>query len=65
MRPDADIIDKLLDLHKQATTERSHNYVAACAKEAMTEILKLRFANEGMMEIIARLNPSERKRKKK
>lgn len=37
-----DILEKLVDLHKQATTERSHFYVAACIKEAMEEIAKLR-----------------------
>ena len=36
------IIDKLKDLHKQATTENSHYYVAACCKEAIGEIEKLR-----------------------
>ena len=37
-----DIIDKLKDLHKQATTERSHYYVASCCKEAIAEIERLR-----------------------
>lgn len=37
-----DIIEKLEDLHKQATTERSHFYVAGCCKEAIAEITELR-----------------------
>lgn len=37
-----DILDKLEDLHKQATTERSHHYVASCVKEAIAEIKRLR-----------------------
>ena len=37
-----DIIDKLLGLQKQATTERTHFYVAACITEAIQEIMSLR-----------------------
>ncbi len=37
-----DIIDKLSDLHKQATTEKSHFYVASVVKEAALEIMTLR-----------------------
>ncbi len=37
-----DILEKLEDLHKQATTERSHYYVALCCREARDEIIKLR-----------------------
>lgn len=37
-----DILDKLRDLHKQATTERSHYYVAATCLEAIQEIESLR-----------------------
>jgi len=37
-----DIIDKLLDLQKQATLERSHYYVASCVTEAIQEIVSLR-----------------------
>lgn len=36
------IIEKLLDLHKQATTERSHYYVASVVVEAIAEIERLR-----------------------
>lgn len=37
-----DIIEKLFDLQKQATTERSHYYVASCVTEAIQEITELR-----------------------
>lgn len=36
------IIDKLNDLHKQATVERSHHYVGAVIKEAIAEIERLK-----------------------
>lgn len=36
-----DILEKLKDLLKQATTERSHYYVAATVKEAIAEIERL------------------------
>lgn len=37
-----DIIDKLIDLHHQATKERSHNYTGTVVKEAIEEIVSLR-----------------------
>jgi len=37
-----DILEKLADLHHQATEEKSHYYVGACIREAMSEIMKLR-----------------------
>ena len=37
-----DILERLVDLHKQAITERTHNYVAHCVSEAIVEITKLR-----------------------
>ena len=37
-----DIVDKLKDLLLQATTERSHFYVASCCQDAIAEIEKLR-----------------------
>jgi hypothetical protein len=43
----ADILDDLKDLHKQATTERSHYYVAKCAQRAIEEIESLRGALAG------------------
>ena len=41
-----DILEKLEDLLKQATTERSHYYVAGCCREAIAEIKRLRAAVE-------------------
>lgn len=38
----SDILADLEDLHKQATTERSHYYVASCCRRAMEEIANLR-----------------------
>lgn len=38
----SDIIDRLIDLHMQATTERSHYYTATVIGEAMGEITNLR-----------------------
>ena len=37
-----DIVEDLRDLHKQATTERSHYYVAKCCERAIDEIETLR-----------------------
>ncbi len=37
-----DILDSLEDLLKQATTERSHYYVAKCCRDAIAEIKRLR-----------------------
>lgn len=39
---EADILDRLADLHKQATVERSHYYVGKCARDAIAEIQRLR-----------------------
>lgn len=41
-----DILEKLQDLLKQATTERSHYYVASCCRDAIAEIERLRAVNE-------------------
>lgn len=50
-----DIIEKLQDLLKQATTERSHYYVAHVVTEAIQEINMLR--NEKIkQQIIKRTN---------
>lgn len=38
----SDILDKLRDLHAQATAERSHYHVAGCCAEAISEIERLR-----------------------
>lgn len=37
-----DIVDKLHDLHTQATVERSHFYVGGCCTEAIQEIVAMR-----------------------
>lgn len=37
-----DILERIRDLHKQATTEKSHYYVGATLKECYTEISCLR-----------------------
>ena len=47
-----DILDRLRDLHKQATTERSHYYVASCCEQAIQEIERLRVVdrtNKGLI----------------
>ena len=51
-RPDMsdDILYRLRDLHKQATTERSHFYVAKCCNDAIAEIERLHRALRGVME---------------
>lgn len=42
MIAEADILERLRDLHKQATTERSHFYVAKCCEDAIEEIATMR-----------------------
>lgn len=42
------ILEKIADLHKQATADRSHYYTASVLKEAAAEIMRLQ-------EIIKRL----------
>ena len=37
-----DILDRLRDLHKQATVERTHYYVGRCVSDAINEITRLR-----------------------
>lgn len=44
-----DILGRLRDLHKQATEERSHNYVGACVRDAIAEIELLRAQRVGWM----------------
>jgi hypothetical protein len=46
----SDILNDLKDLHKQATTERSHYYVARCCLRAIEEITKLRAALASAVE---------------
>jgi predicted transcriptional regulator len=38
----SDILKRLHDLHRQATVERSHNYVGSVCIDAIEEITKLR-----------------------
>jgi hypothetical protein len=47
-----DIVDRLEDLLKQATVERSHYYVGRCAKDAIAEIKQLRLANEDHKNVL-------------
>jgi hypothetical protein len=49
-----DILARLVDLAKQATTEKSHYYVAATAIEANEEIVKLRAALRALSDMYAR-----------
>ena len=37
-----DILERLADLNKQATVERSHHYVSSVARDAVEEIKALR-----------------------
>ncbi len=53
-----DIIELLRDLHKQATTERSHYYVASCVEQAIREIERLRSALAAEREECAKVAES-------
>jgi hypothetical protein len=44
MTDEPDILKKLIDLHKQATVERSHYYTGSVIREALDEIVRLRDA---------------------
>jgi hypothetical protein len=37
----SDLIERLKDLHKQATVERSHYYVGKCVRDSITELTSL------------------------
>ncbi len=37
-----DLLEKIADLHVQATTERSHYYVGSILRECSAEIMRLR-----------------------
>lgn len=47
-----DIVDQLEDLVKQATSERSHYYVAGAAERAIDEIKYLRFATTQLQKAL-------------
>jgi len=47
----SDILEDLEGLYKQATTERSHNYVGACCKRAIIKIRELREALDTCREL--------------
>jgi hypothetical protein len=49
-----DILDRLDDLIKQATTERSHYYVANTARQAAAEIRALRRDLEARQRLMER-----------
>lgn len=44
------ILDKLVDLHIQATVERSHNYTGAVIREAIVEIDRLQLEIDRLQE---------------
>lgn len=54
-----DILDRLVDLHKQATTERSHYYVASCCVSAIWEIKRLRAEIAAEREECAKIADAE------
>lgn len=47
----SDILEDLVDLHKQATTERSHFYVASCCARAIAEIKAAPAAMKAMVSL--------------
>jgi len=51
----ADILDDLRDLHRQATSERSHYYVAKCAERAIKEIVDLRAEVAAAIRVATRI----------
>jgi len=51
-----DILEKLVDLHKQATVERSHHYTAQVITEAMTEIAQLRLERRMRVDNLDKLH---------
>ena len=52
-----DILDQIDDLIKQATTERSHFYVAKTLQECRKEIMALRYAQSKARDLIESLEP--------
>jgi len=47
----SDLLVRMRDLHKQATTEKSHFYTAKVVSAAMVEISRLRIAHRALEEI--------------
>ena len=47
----SDILERLVDLHKQATEERSHFYVGKCIRDAIYEIAQLRMRLKALGEM--------------
>ena len=54
--PTARILAKLIDLYKQATVERSHNYVGSVCQEAVQEIQRLSERELHLLRAIERLS---------
>lgn len=52
MNRNVDIVARLEDLHKQATTEQSHYYVAGCVRDAIREIKSLRFVLKELYDVL-------------
>ena len=52
-----DLLEKIEDLHKQATKEKSHFYVGSILKECYTEISCLRLKIEMISKIIGQKIP--------
>ena len=52
-----EILEKLIDLHQQATKERSHYYVASTVVEAIKEIGRLRRINFEQEQAIRNITP--------
>lgn len=47
-----DVLERLRNLYKQSSEEKTHYYVASCLSEAIKEITKLRFMVEGGVHYI-------------
>jgi hypothetical protein len=61
----ADILDDLRDLHKQATTERSHYYTARCVLRAIDEIERLRADVAATIRIAAAIKIASQEKRKR
>ena len=54
----SDLLERIEDLHKQATKEKSHYYVGSILKECYTEISCLRFKLEMIKKTIEQELPT-------